>query len=138
MTCAELLAPTGLLAQLLRLLNGLCTDLLRLLDGLRTFPRPGSGATACLLSLVLDTTRGRGLSAQRVDRVVDKTACLLVQGVGDTIRGSRWPPVPSTTKPQHQQNECHSTYCLALVCPRHLWRLLGSPHADLLRRRLPS
>jgi len=42
----------GLLAQLLGLLDGLCTDLLRLLDGLRMFPRPGSGATACLLTRI--------------------------------------------------------------------------------------
>ena len=77
-----------LLAQLLRLLDGLRTSLLRLLDGLRTRLRLGSGATACLLSLVPGTTRGRRLSAQRVDRVADKAARLLVKGTGDTIRGS--------------------------------------------------
>ena len=95
-------------------------------------PASGGGATAYLPSPVLGTIRGRDLSAQRIDRVADNAARLLVQGNRDTIPGPR-PPVPSTTEPQHQQHECQGPHRLAPVRLRHLRRLLGSPHADLLR-----
>src|SRR5919112_2923789 len=132
---AQLLRPLHRLGtDLLRLLRRLGTGLLRLLDSLGTgLLRSGSGATAYLPSLVLGAARGRGLSAQRVDRVVDDAARLLVQGNGHTIPGPRSPPVPSTAEPQHQQQECQGPHRLAPVRLRHLRRLLGSPHADLLR-----
>jgi hypothetical protein len=130
---AQLLRPLHrLLAQLLRLLRHLGSNLLRLLDDLGAGLRLGGGATAYLPSLVLATIRGRDLSAQRIDRVADNAARLLVQGNRDTIPGPR-PPVPSTTEPQHQQHECQGPHRLAPVRLRHLRRLLGSPHTDLLR-----
>jgi hypothetical protein len=60
------------------LLGGLGTDLLCLLGGLGTDLLRHGGATAYLLSLVLGTTRGRDLGAQRVDRVADNAARPLI------------------------------------------------------------
>jgi hypothetical protein len=96
----------GLRTQLLRFLDGLRTSLLRLLDGLRTSLRLGSGASACLLRFVPALSSGPRLVAQRVDRVADEAARLLVKGTGQTIRGPGRPPAPSATEPQHQYDKC--------------------------------
>ena len=74
---------------MLRLLDGLRTDLLCLLGGLGADLLRHGGATAYLLSLVLGTTGGRDLGAQRVDRVADNAARLLIQGNGANIPGPR-------------------------------------------------